>query len=124
MHKNREPEEPKMMPGTERAIITLAETMIPRLTKTLDRLTAALEKTGGKLLQGPEREDGKQVAALALTKAQWSDLLEALEDRIARIGKRDFGNAPNNTDGGRWLDDLNKLHKTVLDALAEQDIVP
>ena len=118
---HRKPEEDKMNPGTERAIVQLVEHAMPRLAKTIDGLVDALQKFADKELPPTTAADA-QAAALILTGSQWTEVLEAISSKAAQVRDGRYGNAPDDIDTERWADDLDKVAKTIEAALEDQGI--
>lgn len=63
-----------------------------------------------------------QVAALALTRGQWVELVEAIASKKHQVSQGNYGNAPDTVDAVKWADDLEKLFQAVSSALEDQGI--
>jgi hypothetical protein len=117
---HRVPEEHRMMPGTERALIALSESTIPRLSKAVELLTKAL--TTPLRLHDGSLQPG--VVQLALTREQWVELVEAISSKATQVrdGRYGSGEEEPRTDVKKWTDDLDALGKAVSDALTAAGI--
>jgi hypothetical protein len=62
------------------------------------------------------------VVALVLTKSQWDELLMAVESKRVRVQRGDYGEAPDSIDAEKWADDLEKLYKSIHQALEDQGV--
>lgn len=108
-----------MDPGTERALQSMATSILP-LKRAIESLTEAVKELAH---LNPEEPNPKGVyaAALVLGTAQWTELLEAVEYRASQIRSGSCGDGSGLQDR-EWADELDELHKIICQALKEQGI--
>jgi len=109
-----------MMPGTERALVVLTETMLPRLSKAISELTEAVRSLAKPL----PKLDGDQVVTLALTKEQWIELREAVSSKATQVRSGSYGDGGEDpeTDIEKWADELDEVGRRVDRALTDQGV--